>query len=345
MSRVLTFVFSSLVCILISSCGSQKPPVVNFSDVELPAAPDYSKLEHWAAHPDVADEADGVPLDSLRDKQGAAKVDVFFIHPTTFRDLEAWNGDLADKELNQKTDESAMRHQASIFNGAGRVYAPRYRQMTYPGFFSKGEQRRTGFQAYEVAYQDVKLAFEYYLENENEGRPFILAGHSQGTAHGIRLVREFIDGKPLSEQLVAAYLVGWPFPADTFEVLRPCENPGETGCYASWCTFAWDYFPEEAAGFYKDATCTNPVTWTLEEETSPEEAHKGLVMQNFSKTYDRALEAKVEGGILWITKPDIPFKVFFRFQNYHIADYNLFWLDVRQNAELRAANFLEKNNL
>ncbi len=329
---------------LLSACNIRKPPKVNFEDCILPAAPDYTNLDHWAAHPDKTDEADGVPISSLQNRQAEAQVDVFFIHPTTFLVDDAWNGDLADKKLNKKTDESAIRHQASIFNGACRVYAPRYRQMVYGGFFAEGEQRRTGNQAFEIAYQDVKTAFEYYLEYENEGRPFVLATHSQGTAHAIRLTREFLDGKPLSEQLVTAYLVGWPIPADTFNVLKPCQTPGETGCYTTWCTFAWDYFPEEAVAAYQNAYCSNPVSWTADTLTTARSMHKGAVLKGYKKIYTQALETKAT-SILWSTKPDVPLKALYNIKNYHVGDYNLFWMDVRENVELRVRKYLEKDSL
>lgn len=330
------------LALFLASCNMRKPPVVDFPDCEMPAAPDYANLDHWAAHPDKQDEADGVPTEAYANRQEKALADVFFIHPTTFKDLEAWNGDVNDEKLNKETDESAIRHQASVFNGSCRVFAPRYRQMTYGGFFAEGEQRRAGIPAFTTAYADVKAAFQHYIDHENGGRPFILASHSQGTAHGVRLAREFLDGTALGEQLVAAYLVGFPFPTDTFKVLKPCEDADDTGCYTAWCTFAWDYFPEEDADFYAGAHCTNPVTWTTDESASKEENAKGILMRGYDKIHEQALKAKVERSILWVSKPDVPFKFLYNFKNYHIADFNLFWGDIRENVALRVAKFEEK---
>ncbi len=48
------------------------------------------------------------------------------------------------------------------------------------------------------------------MGNERNGdRPFILAGHSQGTFHAARLLGERIAGTPLAEKMVAACLVGY----------------------------------------------------------------------------------------------------------------------------------------
>ena len=81
-----------------------------------------------------------------------------------------WNASIEDRKLNDKTDGSTILYQASIFNGAGKVYAPRYRQAHLHAYFTnkrKGEAQK----AFELAYADVKAAFEYYLQHYNQGRP------------------------------------------------------------------------------------------------------------------------------------------------------------------------------
>ncbi len=330
-----------LTMLLSWGCSSTHVPRTFFDPNDVPPAPNYTQLDHWVAHPDLEDMADGIPVDSLEVHQEDGPVDVFFIHPTTYNNEEHWNADVDDAETNEKTATSTIRHQASIFNGVGRIYAPRYRQMTYPAFFTEGEQRRTGFQALVIAYQDVLMAFDHYLANENQGRPFIIASHSQGSCHAIKLLQDRVDGKPLADQLVTAYVVGWPVFADSFQVLEPCSSPDQTGCYNTWCSYKWDYTPENYDQYYAGAVCTNPVTWQLNEEPSAKEDHHGGVLRRYKGVYPEALEAKVNGSILWVTKPDVPGKAFITFKNYHIADYNLFWLDVRHNAALRVEKYME----
>jgi len=333
----------ALSLLILASCKTVQPPEVTYAECALPAVPDYSLMDHWAAHPDREDEADGTPGLETSPNQTELPIDVFFVHPTTFNTQDAWNGSVQDEKLCKTTVESAIRHQASVFNAAGRVYAPFYRQMVYQGFFYETlSQKRDMAQAYHVAYQDVKNAFVWYLENENQGRPFILAGHSQGSGHAIHLLKEFVDGKPLADQLVAAYLPGWPVPADTFSVLKPCANAMETGCYASWCTYADGYMPPAYETFYEGATVVNPVTWTLDESWSEREDHQGMVMKGYKKILPQKLEARVKGSILWVTKPDIFGKALINYDNYHIADINLFWLDIRKNAVLRSETYLVK---
>lgn len=323
---------------LLTSCSWRKSPSYAWSEDTCPVPPDYGKLENWAAHPDKADFADKTPLDSLKDAQQGSEIDVFFLHPTTLLGKKEWNGDVADAHLNGRTEKTTIRHQASIFNGIGRVYAPRYRQMVYGGFVD-AHDRQSNAKAFHTAYCDLKAAFEYYLEHYNQGRPIILAAHSQGSAHAIHLLKDYFDGQPLQQQLVAAYIPGWPVPADTFQVLQPCSSPEATGCYVTWCSFEWGTQPANPH-WYKDAVVVNPITWRTDTVASALSAHLGTVMGDYAHVYPQVLQAKVADHILWVKRPDIKGTGIIRSNNFHIADFNLFWMDVRENAILRGENYL-----
>ena len=203
----LPLLFLVVSCLIYAQSCAFKPPA--FSTASAPVAPDYTDLDNWAAHPDKADMADRLPGNGLEDRQFSSQVDVFFLHPTTYtRKGKEWNADIKDTKLNEKTDESTILYQASIFNGVGKVYAPRYRQVHLSSFYQ--DNKETLGDAFELAYDDLKKAFIYFLENNNNKRPIIIAAHSQGALHAIRLLQEFFDNKPLQNRLVAAYVVGWP---------------------------------------------------------------------------------------------------------------------------------------
>lgn len=324
-----------LCCLgVLLACGDPVPPATPFSPEAVPAAPDYTQARCWASLPTTEDPADGTPKRSTPENQAQADVDVFFIHPTTFRSSEAWNASLDDSSINARTDNLPIRHQASIFNHSCRVFAPRYRQMTYPGFFS--EDRASMAQAMEVAYQDVKAAFEHYMATQNDGRPLIIATHSQGTAHGIRLLRELFDGKPLQQQLVAAYLVGWPFPADTFASLPVCHEPSETGCVVGWCSWQQGHLSKDHDSFFAGSVVVNPISWRQDTLLAKEELHRGFVGYKFKKIRAERLHAQVHDGVLWVKKPS----PFLKNPDYHIADYNLFWGDVRHNVAVRIKRYV-----
>jgi hypothetical protein len=313
------------------------------ADTRKVSAPDYSKSENWAALPTKKDYADTLPItyktdtlpaNYLKDRQAEAEVDVFYIHPTVNEDRTHWNADYHNDSLNHLVDLKPIMHQASIFNGTGKIYAPRYRQMTLGGFGTKDTASKR--QALNLAYQDVKAAFEYYLKNYNQGRPFFIVSHSQGTVHGLRLVRELIDGKPLQDQLVAAYLVGFAFKPDTLKYIRVCNSPEQTGCVMHWASYRKHSripFPN----WYKGAVCVNPVNWTTDGTPASADLHKGMVWSNYSKK-EKHLDVREHKGALWVKSPFPIAPV----NNFHVGDYNLFWFNIRENAELRAKTFLEK---
>jgi hypothetical protein len=123
-------------------------------------------MECWAAHPLKNDPSDKYPGKKDTILPNNANVDVFFLHPTTFtkqKNLYSCNGDVFDTKLNQKTDNSAILFQASAFNNHTRVFAPRYRQAHFNAYFTKDKE--TAQKAFDLAYQDVLLAFETYLKN------------------------------------------------------------------------------------------------------------------------------------------------------------------------------------
>ncbi len=324
---------------LILSCNSSRiPPKHAFADYETAPQPDYAQAICWSCLPEKADFADDTPP-GIASGQDTAKVDVFFIHPTTFMGGLAWNAYVGDQELNAKTDERAVHHQASVFNGACRVYVPRYRQMAFGGFFT--EDTLSKIQALDQAYADVKASFQYYLEHFNQGRPIVIAGHSQGSLHGIRLVQELFDGTALQSQLVAAYLPGWPIPVETFSSLPVCQTPEATGCVVSWCTWKEGIEPQNLHTFYQDAVVVNPLSWTTDTQLVPKTQHQGFLAGNYKTIRSQAIETQRHEGILWASNP-LPI-IGANVKNYHVGDYNLFWIDVRENVNLRVRTYLEQN--
>lgn len=331
-----------LALALFAACNARRIPTLSFEEVSLPPAPDYTDSSAWSALPMMKDFADTVPVSAqVPEQQDSAIADVFFIHPTTFFSKKAWNADIHDERLNKKTDSRAIKHQASAFNAGGRVFAPRYRQMVLGGFYSQHPQDiRSRDQAAEIAYQDIKRAFKHYLQHYNQGRPVIIAGHSQGSFHGIRLVKEFFDGKPLQAQLVAAYLIGFPFHEEDFSYLPVCDSADQTACVIGWATFKAETFPkDELRPFYQEAVVVNPLNWQVSPTQVPETEHKGFLAGNYKTIRRHHVHAQAhdQAGILWVNKP-LPF---LPTNNYHIADINLFWVDIRENVLDRVEAFVQ----
>ncbi len=347
LTKYFSFVFIVLWVASLQSCITfQSKPVVlkkRFSEVPLPSAPDYSKEASWAALPTTKDQADRLPSPELKDEQATAPVDVFFVYPTIYiyppTMPNEWNADINDAELNTKIDEGTILNQASVFNGSGKIYAPRYRQAHIFAYWTPNKDDAK--QAFDIAYEDVKMAFEYYLKNYNQGRPIIIAAHSQGTQHATKLLKEYFDGKPLQKQLVVAYLVGMPTLATDFQVIKPCESPEQTGGFITWCTYARDFFPKTYDQKLKYSVSVNPLTWTVDENYAPRELHKGGVLTGFKPSKPKSVDAQNHKGMLWINKPKIPGRAFLRVKNWHIADYNLFYLNIRENIKTRVETFMK----
>lgn len=332
-----------------SEAVSQKFARLNipFSASAKPPVPDYGAKESWAALPDMQDMADLVPKKSgLTDNQADAIADVFFIHPTiyTYEPVNEykWNADVGDYDLNQKVDASTIKNQATVFNGSCKVYAPRYRQAHYSAFTT--DDKSSADSALDLAYQDVKAAFQYYLDHFHQNRPIIIASHSQGTVHARQLLKEFFDGKDLQKYLVEAYLVGIAIRPDAFETIKPSETAEQCGGFVSWNTFITGFYPPYYKNGLDKALCTNPLTWSVSPSYADRFENHGAVGLKF-KMIRQAVDAENKDGLLWIHKPHVPGKMFLKMKIWHRADYNLYWMNIRENVALRLSTYLSNSKL
>ena len=307
-----------------------------FSETPPPAAPDYSNPLHWAALPDRDDLADTVPADGVN-RQDTAPVDVFFLHPTTFLSPDAWNQTLDDPATNQATDRMVMAGQASVFNECCRVFAPRYRQATLAAFFDEGD---SGPLALDLAFEDVVAAFRYYVTHFNEGRPFVLAGHSQGSRHADYLMAEEIVGTPLADRMVAAYPIG--FQIDGSNGVPVCETPEQTGCQVTWNSVG-----PAAAGLLQapDNICVNPLTWQIDGTGAAHDVNLGAVNLSGSDVVEAGVaDARCTDGMLLVTdirSGNYSARPLGR-DNYHIFDYALFYMNIRENVRTQVDAFLRE---
>jgi hypothetical protein len=312
-------------------------PAYQFKSID--GKPDYSDLHYWAAHPWKKDPSDSVPQPLRASYVQDSAVDVFFIYPTTLTSGKdtSWNAAIDDAKINAKTDYSTILYQASVFNEQCRVFAPRYRQAHYRAFFTKDSIAAPYF---DIAYNDIRNAFLYYLEHFNNGRPFIIASHSQGTKHAARLIKEFIEGKSLSNRFVCAYIIGMPIQENYFTVLKPCKDAASTDCYISWRTFKRNYEgPEFIAKENFKSVVINPLTWTSDSVYVPAYLNKGGILLKFNKLAPHVVSTQVHHNILWSSKPNFFGKIFLTSKNYHIGDINLFYMNIRENVRTRINAF------
>ncbi len=345
---------TAVVALLLAAGCDRRPTVAPGTG---PPAPDYAAAASWAALPDRADAADVTPPGAL-DRQHEAVADVFYLHPTTLSEGERWNADPFDPELAAWTERTALRNQASAFNGAGRVFAPWYRQAAIGSYFGDREE---SLAARELAYGDVERAFDHYLAAYNDGRPFVLAGHSQGADHLLRLLERRLSTSPAAGRLVAAYLIGMPIPTDKFDGslarFPPCDGPEETGCVVSWNAVS----PRGSRRWYRrlrhhegdgwrrnedrQLLCTHPFSWRV----GGDAAEPPIARSAVPPTLDGALPrvagppgAACVGGLLQIDRPADPRLRPRRGGNYHAFDVALFYFDLRANVERRVRSFVDR---
>lgn len=283
--------------------AKQVRPSKDFNENRLPSPPNYSSRQSWASHPEVKNKSSFVPLGIEKTKKEDLKADVFFIHPTTFFGNKSWNASLSHPVASKIVDEVIMPGQASVFNSCCRIFAPRYRQATFYSFLEGGKNAQ---RALDVAYSDVARAFDFFINHLNDGRPFFIASHSQGTVHAIRLLEDKIDKTDLVKRMVAAYTIGFEFPKIKFEKdlknIKPSQSATDTQCVIAYDTYIEDGGPLLALdrtqlpfsnedgtwGWKKRAKfatfSTNPISWETNTNLAGEGRHLGAVNNEYSKS-------------------------------------------------------------
>lgn len=342
-------------------------PSGHFNPELAVSAPDYNNAAFWAALPTTADPADLVPAGIATSSQGERPIDTFFIHPTGFLTAGSWTSPMNPDSGTEENTQWMMANQASAYNGCCNIYAPRYREANIFAYFSPETEERDKVLGF--AYQDVKKSFEYFLEHYNEGRPFIIASHSQGTHHAIRLLKEVVDRSDLHKRMVAAYIIGGaiiPVPPSWFNAMAnisPCESAEDLHCVVHWDTMPEGTSPMERP---EPSLCTNPLTWKVNEEMAPATLNAGAVAPagiynvTFGRKEDSAngqvfdkLAAPVKGQT-WaqcrdssLFAKDQAGTEFFAMgsdamNTYHGLDYALFYMNIRNNAVLKSNLFIER---
>lgn len=338
-------------------------PHAQGGDVPIGAALDYGQAERWLALPDHPSAAMATPRGAgFSDLQAQAVADVFYVHPTTAMREDVRIAPLDDADANHMA-ELMLLTQATPFNAVARVYAPRYRQITLPAYALEPDAMQAPLN---FAYADVLAAFRHYAAHYNQGRPFFLVGHSQGTNHAQRLLLEAIQGTPMEGLLVAAYLPGQPIPRVFFRNdltrLPPCERPSQAGCVAFWQTFGEGASAGELAQWRRDnpwwdralqrwvappdgpLSGVNPVSWDARKAGAPASLHRGAVPFGTQETYagllPRQVATTLRSAYTFVSPGELPAAYFndggvFGGRNLHVFDIALFWLDLRENARLR----------
>ena len=327
-----------LFLLIFASCGPhgmmtktalhKLEPKHNYGSMDTSFAPDYQLTESWLVYEDK-----NMPID------------IFFIHPTSYKKNDQWNMALDDTATIARTYRRSIRRILSIFDNLGNVYAPKYRQATFYAFI---DTKGNGQQAIDLARKDVLHSFDYYLKYINNGRPFILAAHSQGSKISMEILPIIYNDSNLRKQLIAAYVIGWPISLDYLAEhpeIEVCEDSLQTGCIISWNTET-----QNAGATIVDerSLCINPLNWKREEVYISNEKNQGAVFYLGDKpdTVSQYIGAQCKDGILKVD--DIPnkddLKGQYKLGLLHRFDYNFFYMNVKHNAQRRIETYLKSSD-
>lgn len=372
MARKFLYFVASMVILVIAGAfvfrvyGEELMEVAFIPDTEFTAQEVlennvYADTGMWLARPELVKGNPSLWLPQGFEKTEVAlpdgkKAAVFFIHPTSFLKKNHWNAPLDDKE-SQARARIFLRGQASAFNAIGEVWAPRYRQATLGAFLT---DKPEGQQALDAAYQDVLVAFDYFISEIPGDQPIVLAGHSQGSLHLTNLLKDRVAGTPLANRIVAAYVVGWPVSVETdiSEMgLDSCETPDQTRCILSWQSFAEpaDYgriveVYDMTIGFNgqprKDSKllCSNPINGDID-SAAVASSNLGTLVPDDDLSDATLVVGAVPArcdkrGFLLIGDPPELGPYALPGNNYHVYDYSLFWTNIRTDVQQRMTAFL-----
>jgi len=293
---------------------------------------------------------------------GTKKVDVFYVYPTDYSRTSTSQPVFCavDNPQMMKGAQVSFQQQATAFAPLANIYAPYYRQVDAKYQLSQPvAQQNANIQ--QVPLVDVTAAFEYYLEHDNKGRPFILVGHSQGSAVLKLLLSDYMKSHPdVYKRMIAAYVVGQSITPQYLAQnphLKFATGPGDTRVIVSWNTEA-PVVNGTNPVIQPGGIAINPITWTTGETTAPAASNLGSIQLDPSTRLpvldkngqiERVMNLadarvdKAKGVVICSTVNPAQYPSPFPQGVYHLQDYPFYYFDVRANAARRIQTYLADN--
>jgi hypothetical protein len=328
MDKYLFTLLALVICLTLAACGTD-------NSNSIPAATDYSQSAHWLSLP--------APF---------KKVDIFYLYPTAWKKVNPTDPNINEIDNASMVigSKSAFERQATAFESVGNIYAPYYRQAdaTYTlslPTLAEREQVIAG-----TPTLDAVAAFDYYIKHFNKGRPFILAGHSQGSNVLLNILADYMKANPaVYARMVAAYVVGYSVTQDYLDRnphLKFAAGPDDTGVIISYNTQS----PAVAKGanpiVLDGALAINPISWTRGAATASKTDGLGSFMPvagvftQVPQYADATID--IDKGVVTTTVDPTGLILGFGPGIYHSYDYPFYYFNLRANAANRVAKFLSK---
>ena len=278
--------------------------------------------------------------------------DLFIVCPTV--DLGTGgnkNMSLTDNEA-KKNFYGALNMERGIYEQHCRMYAPYYRQATLADYTLPRQDAAAYF---DLAYSDVRAAFLYYMHHENNGRPFVLSGFSQGAEMCLRLLKEFGNTDFVKNNMVACYAIGWRFTPQEekqYPYIRPAQSADDLGTVIMFNSEAPEVTSSLMVPHGEKSFCINPLNWRTDGTMADKALNSGACFTDYSGSIKREVPQltgcciDTERGVLKVTDIDKkqypPVLSIFTDGIYHLYDYQFFYRNLQQNVNLRIKTFMEE---
>ncbi len=301
---------------------------------------DYSKKANWYRLPEITKDAD-----------------TFYIYSTMYMSANEGDPDYAALDNAEVLEGIGIEHaiKSSVFEESTNLFIPYYRQasMMHAGLTWK----RTGSIEEAVRgmpYGDITAALDYYFEHCNGGRPFVIAGHSQGSAILRLVLKGYFKAHPeYYQRMVAAYAIGYSITKEDLAAnphMRFVAGESDTGVIISWHAEGPKNVEVNAPNpaMLPNGVAINPLNWKRDETYAPADMNLGSIVMdgNTGATDIRDIggDAQVclaRGTV--VTHADaVPNEMteLAGPQSYHQDDYAIFYNNIKANVAKRVAAYL-----
>lgn len=251
--------------------------------------------------------------------------------------------------------QDIYQRQATAFKTSCNIFAPYYRQVDATFCLNLTTEQEWTLIRYQAS-QDLSRALDYYFKHWNNGKPFILAGHSQGSENLLALLQDYFHQdeahKALLKGMVAAYAIGFSV-TDEYLAANPdipfAEWHNDTGCIVSWNTEGPANKGKHNAVVKPHVHSINPIYWVLDDTYVPASENLGSLTSVEEGIVEPGIadaQLDLERGVVVVsTEAAKPFAIpaamqdLFGPESYHGQDYGFFYGDLRRNAEMRIASW------
>lgn len=356
MKQLSLFMISLLLILtLLTSCTSApdsgttaatQPSDSSYQITDLVGTPsDYTDQNNWLSIPEITHD-----------------VDTFYIYPTVYSDSSANAPDIVpiDNESMRAGARYNLSQYGGVYAASTNVFAPYYRQTNMIAYAGQDAESILDLQRREQR-TDIFAALDCYFERYNNGRPFILAGHSQGSMMVRIILREYMQAHPgYYRNMVAAYVLGYSFTTDDLSYnpnLKFATGADDTGVVISWNIEGPGNKDQQSIVVCKNAMSINPINWHTDDTYASSDENLGSYQFGDTEPVPIGVKADAqvdpERGVVICTVRELPFisatspasEIYFGTESYHNGDY-LFYLDnIKENVRLRADAFTAEHKV